>query len=258
MNAKSKVLDLPNYVFDPKFSKEKFMCFILGRIGEFCEIKNKVYIFAVTFNRLAKIITVTQNNEKRSVGFPGGRVTVDIRKCPENQGSAHAYLNYIPQHANNDIPHDWNRNPCSSVCMNCGLVDLKSLPLESENERRFMWRVLKQWVGEHKRGLKQFCAESETAAAVRLFKKETGLTFLKETHLFNCGIIRLGLCKFYVIGSDGGLGKNNIVMKQNAPRVNEIKSVDYRSFDDLLKLSESGEMSNIHSQFFKHYLETSI
>jgi hypothetical protein len=242
MNARSRALDLPDYMFGPKFPKKQFLCVMVERISEYCGIKNKVYIIVIMFNELAKILTVTQNNERESIGFPGGRVIMDVEKCPEHNGREHAYLSR-------------NENFQERKCMHCGFNDLRSFQLNTENERRFVWQGLKQWVGRYKEEIKHNCAETDTSAAVRVFKSETGMDFISEEHLFKCNIITIGMCKFYIYKCDN---KDNKRSQNSSNATNEIKSVNHRGFDELSKLSSSGKMSNIHSQVFNYYLANAI
>lgn len=230
MNAKPNVkkLDLPPYMLKPKnFSRKKFLDCLIDRVSQASSISTRrVYVIFVNFQGLAKILVVMQNNEPNSYGFPGGRLSVDINKCPVNGGEI----------------HEWSGGKCNA----CGCLNLYTNK-DSTNWRIEAVKQTKVWVEKNVQNIKIHCSEDEKASAVRIFREETGMNFMNEEIIEHANVLRFGMTKFYICR---GSFRND---EQPSPNTNSVLSAQYLGFSKIEDLIKEGKMSAIHSQAFEKY-----
>lgn len=234
-HPKSNSLKIPDYMFKQQFSAEKLWECMMDRISQYTSVNSRrVYVIFVNFSGLARILVVTQNNNIGSVGFPGGRLGVDISKCPAQRGEKHS-----PGLDNN--------------CTACRFpVNFPLNRLNSCNERSFIWNRLKSWAEKYSNEIKNYCAEDETKAAVRIFKEETGTNFMTEEIISSGNVLKHKMTKFYICRGTFNLGRNLI------PTTTNVKAVECLSFTEVKALIESGRMSNVHSMAFNSYQVNNI
>ena len=230
---KPKIGDLENYMFEKKFTGENFLDCVIDRASQAALSIRRVYVIFVNTMGMPQIVLVTQNNKLQSKGFPGGRIRIDLSKCPRNNGGKHQM-------------HE-NLRKCGA----CGCVNL-GFSNANKEDRHFIWDETKKWVSENAIEINEFCAESETEAAVRIFRNETGITGLTEDILNNSSQIIIGSARFYVCV--GTFASN----KSTKPKSKNILSVNHFRFAEIEAMSSNGQLSNIHAAAFTHYLKTPL
>lgn len=220
-------MDLPEYMMKSSFSRKKFLECLIDRISQVSSISTRrVYVILVNIQGLARILVVMQNNRPNSFGFPGGRMSVDINKCPVKGGKI----------------HEWS----GANCVDCGCLNFQT------NQDSTNWRIdavkqTKEWVERNVQNIKRCCSEDEKTSAARIFREETGMNFMNEQIISEANVLKFGMTKFYICR--GSFGNN----EKPSPKTNSIVSAHYMKFSEINGLIAGGRMSAIHSQAFEKY-----
>lgn len=233
---RSKHLELKGYMMKHTFSWSKFKGVMLDRLTLFLGNFKKAYIIIPAITGEMRILTVTQNNEKETIGFPGGRIIVDVSKCPANAGKCHEFVTY---------------SSGDTECLLCRMPEFIDLYSAGEEKRTKIWESLKKWVQRWQKLIKILCMETYERAAVRELKEETGISEFTEDQLKMCTQIRDNSGNRFFITP---IAKEFKIF--SAVRTDEIKCIQYRSLRELENLSRSEKMSYSHSSAFKCYLNT--
>ena len=229
VNVRSKTdkLDLPIYMLKHTFPRENFLECLIDRVSQASKISTRrVYVILVNFQGLARILVVMQNNEPNSFGFPGGRLSVDINKCPMKNGGI----------------HEWSGKKCTV----CGCPNFYANK-DSTNWRIEVVKQTKEWVKNNVQNIKKHCSEDEKASAVRIFKEETGMNFMNEEIIGRANVLSFGMTKFYICR---GTFENT---EQPSPNTNSVLSAHFMGFSQINDLITKGKMSAIHSRAFENY-----